>query len=40
MAPEWLAPEITDAGREAGCIVYVPLGVGGGIMPWNSAVKV
>ncbi|MDR0310794.1 MAG: aldehyde dehydrogenase family protein [Acidobacteriota bacterium] len=38
MAPEWLAPEITDAGREAGYIEYAPLGVVGVIMPWNGPV--
>jgi acyl-CoA reductase-like NAD-dependent aldehyde dehydrogenase len=38
MAPEWLAPEITDAGREAGYIEYAPLGVIGVITPWNGPV--
>jgi acyl-CoA reductase-like NAD-dependent aldehyde dehydrogenase len=37
-APEWLAPEITDAGREAGYIEYAPLGVIGVITPWNGPV--
>ncbi len=37
-APEWLAPEITDAGREAGYIEYAPLGVVGVITPWNGPV--
>ena len=38
MAPEWLAPEITDAGRDAGYIEYAPLGVVGVITPWNAPV--
>jgi acyl-CoA reductase-like NAD-dependent aldehyde dehydrogenase len=37
-APEWLSPEITDAGREAGHIEYAPLGVVGVITPWNGPV--
>ena len=37
-APEWLAPEITDAGREAGYIEYAPLGAVGVITPWNGPV--
>lgn len=37
-APEWLAPEVTDAGREAGYIEYAPLGVVGVITPWNGPV--
>lgn len=37
-APEWLAPEITDAGRDAGTIEYAPLGVIGVITPWNGPV--
>jgi acyl-CoA reductase-like NAD-dependent aldehyde dehydrogenase len=37
-APEWLAPEITDLGREAGYIEYAPLGVVGVITPWNGPV--
>ena len=37
-APEWLAHEITDAGREAGYIEYAPLGVIGVITPWNGPV--
>jgi acyl-CoA reductase-like NAD-dependent aldehyde dehydrogenase len=37
-APEWLAPEITDAGRDAGYIEYAPLGVVGVITPWNGPV--
>jgi acyl-CoA reductase-like NAD-dependent aldehyde dehydrogenase len=37
-APEWLAPEITDAGMEAGYIEYSPLGVVGVITPWNGPV--
>ena len=36
MAPEWLAPEITDAGSEAGYVEYAPLGVVGVITPWNG----
>ena len=37
-APEWLAPEITDAGKEAGYIEYAPMGVIGVITPWNGPV--
>lgn len=37
-APEWLAPEETAAGREAGYIEYAPLGVVGVITPWNGPV--
>jgi acyl-CoA reductase-like NAD-dependent aldehyde dehydrogenase len=37
-APDWLAPEITDAGSEAGYIEYGPLGVVGVITPWNGPV--
>lgn len=37
-APEWLAPEISDAGSEAGFIEYAPLGVVGVITPWNGPV--
>lgn len=36
MAPQWLASEITDAGRDAGYIEYAPLGVVGVITPWNA----
>ncbi|MBN1571271.1 MAG: aldehyde dehydrogenase [Acidobacteria bacterium] len=38
IAPEWLAPEVTEAGREAGYIEYAPLGVIGVITPWNGPV--
>ncbi len=37
-APEWLAPEITDAGSDAGYIEFAPLGVVGVITPWNGPV--
>lgn len=36
MAPEWLAPEVTDAGPEAGYTEFAPLGVVGVITPWNG----
>jgi acyl-CoA reductase-like NAD-dependent aldehyde dehydrogenase len=38
MAREWLAPEITDAGKDSGYIEYAPLGVIGVITPWNGPV--
>lgn len=38
MAPGWLAPDITDLGREAGYIEFAPLGVVGVITPWNGPV--
>ncbi len=38
MAPAWLAPEITDAGADAGYVEYAPLGVIGVITPWNGPV--
>jgi len=37
-APEWLAPEITDAGRESGYIEYAPLVVVAVITHWNGPV--
>ena len=38
MAPEWLAPEVTDAGPEAGYTEFAPLGVVGVITPWNGPI--